>query len=361
MKIKHINVYKKDLGNTRPYTIAFKTVDEVNNAFVELELENGIVGFGSGNPSEYVVGESLDSTMAVLKEGDLDFMTGRDIRHFYAILEDIQAQLPKNPAARAALDIAVHDAFTQYIEVPLALFLGQQIKSLPTSVTIGIKNVQETLDEAKEYYDMGFRVLKVKTGSDVDEDIERMKKLRETYGNEFVIRVDANQGYDRSALSKFFDATHKDNIELIEQPLPAAAVDELKAQPGEIKKIIAADESLISPVDAFHLASPPAASGIFNIKLMKSGGIHPGRQIASIAQASGTELMWGCNDESAISISAALHTALGFKNTKYLDLDGSLDLVEDVVTGGFKIKDGWMSVGGQSGLGVNRLIDLKDS
>lgn len=354
MKIKHLNVYKKDLGNARPYTIAFKTVDEVNNAFVELELENGITGFGSGNPSEYVVGESLDSTMTVLQEGDLDFMIGRDIRHFYTLLEEIQARFPKNPAARAALDIAIHDAFSQYLGVPLALFLGQKIKSLPTSVTIGIKNVAETLEEAKEYYDMGFRVLKVKTGSNVDEDIERMKKLRETYGKEFTIRVDANQGYDPAALSHFFYTTRNDNIELIEQPLPAASVEQLKAQPDDIKQIIAADESLISSKDAFRLASPPAASGIFNIKLMKSGGIHPGRQIASIAQASGTKLMWGCNDESAISISAALHTALGFTNTKYLDLDGSLDLLEDVVTGGFEIKDGWMSVGSQSGLGVTK-------
>ncbi len=355
MKIKNIRVYKKDLGNTRPYTIAFKTVDEVNNAFVELELENGIVGLGSGNPSEYVVGESLDSTLEVLNGGDLDFMIGRDIRELYGILDDIQAQLPENPAARAALDIAVHDAFTQLIDVPLGVFLGQKIRSLPTSVTIGIKNVEETLDEAREYYDMGFRVLKVKTGKDVDEDIERMKKLRELYGNKMVIRIDANQGYDSTTLKMFFESTKSCDLELIEQPVPAKAVEELKALPGEIKKVVAADESLISPADAFNLAAPPSASGIFNIKLMKSGGIHPGRQIADIAQASRTELMWGCNDESAISISAALHTALGFTNTKYLDLDGSLDLVEDVVSGGFEIRDGWMSIGKKSGLGVTKI------
>lgn len=350
MKIKNINVYLKDLGNNRPYTIAFKTVSAVNNAIVEIELENGIVGRGSGNPSEYVVGEALTSTMEQLNK--VDFIVGRDIRQFYSILNDIQEKLPKNPAARAALDIAVHDAFTQYLDVPLALFLGQKIKSLPTSVTIGIKNVEDTMEEAKEYYDMGFRVLKVKTGLNVDEDIARMKKLREVYKDEFLIRVDANQGYTVEQLTKFFKETAVDNIELIEQPIPAKAIDDLKNLPADIKRVIAADESLINPTDAFVLASPPAASGIFNIKLMKSGGIYPGRQIATIAQASNTELMWGCNDESAISISAALHAGLGFSNTKYLDLDGSLDLVEDVVSGGFDIKDGWMTVTGRSGLGV---------
>ncbi len=352
MKIKNLSVYKKDLGNNRPYTIAFKTVDQVNNAIVEIELENGMIGRGSGNPSQYVVGESLDDTMAAL--GNVDFLIGRDIRTFYSLLNDIQTKLPKNPAARAALDIAIHDAFAQYLGQPLAIFLGQKIKSLPTSVTIGIKNVADTLAEAQEYYDMGFRVLKVKTGLDVEEDIARMKKLREVFKNEFIIRVDANQGYTVANLTHFFKETEKDNIELIEQPIPAKAIAELKALPAAIKKIIAADESLINPNDAFTLASPPSASGIFNIKLMKSGGIYPARQIAVVAEVSGIELMWGCNDESAISISAALHASLGFANTKYLDLDGSLDLVEDVVKGGFEIKEGWMSVTHKPGLGVSK-------
>ncbi|MEM9296821.1 MAG: dipeptide epimerase [Bacteroidota bacterium] len=353
MKIKKIKVYQKDLGNKRPYTIAFKTVDKVYNALVEIELENGIIGYGSGNPSEYVVGESLTSTMDVLNGGDLDFIKGRDIRHFYSILNDIQETLPKNPAARAALDIAIHDAFTKYLDIPLAQFLGQRINSLPTSVTIGIKNVEDTLEEAQEYYGMGFRIVKVKTGKTLEEDIARVKKLREKFGKQFIIRVDANQGYNTEMLLKFFYDTKEDEVELIEQPVPANAINELKKLPDEVKKIIAADESLIDPSDAFTLASGSRASDIYNIKLMKSGGIFPARRIASIAQAASIDLMWGCNDESSISITAALHSAMSFSNTKYLDLDGSLDLVVDVVNAGFEIKDGWMSVTGRSGLGVN--------
>ena len=63
----------------------------------------------------------------------------------------------------------------------------------------------------------------------------------------------------------------------------------------------------------------------------------------------------GCNDESRISITAALHLALATSNTKYLDLDGSLDLARDVVTGGFELKDGMMSLTDQPGLGVKRI------
>ncbi|ELR68853.1 L-alanine-DL-glutamate epimerase [Fulvivirga imtechensis AK7] len=355
MKIESIEVWRMNLGNTRPYTIAFKTVDDVDCVFVKLNLENSTFGLGAGNPSQQVVGESLDDTLNTLSEENLEFLIGRDIREFYGLLDEVVRNFPKTPAARAALDIAIHDAFTKHLGVPLAMFLGQKIRSMATSVTIGIKNVEDTLKEAQEYYEMGFRVLKVKTGKDVDEDIERMVKLREVYGNQMIVRVDANQGYDVAALKKFYDKTGKLDIELIEQPTPAMDIQLLKQLPDPIKAIIAADESLLSPKDAFTLASPPGASGIFNIKLMKSGGIYPGRQIAMIADVSGTDLMWGCNDESAVSISAALHTALCFSNTKYLDLDGSLDLVVDAVSGGFQIKDGWMSVTDKPGLGVELL------
>ena len=352
MKIKSIDVWRMNLGNTRPYTIAFKTVSDVDSVFVKLTLENGIYGIGAGNPSQQVVGESLDDTLTTLSEENLQFLIGRDIREFNGILHEVMTRFPKTPAARAALDIALHDGFCKYLGVPVAAFLGQKIDKMETSVTIGIKNVADTLEEAQEYYDMGLRCLKVKTGHDVDEDIERMVKLREVFSSQMKIRVDANQGYEKEDLFKFFNDTKALDIELIEQPLKSSNIMEMKTLPDEVKGLIAADESLKSPENAFELASPPMASKIFNIKLMKSGGIYPAIQIANIARVSGVELMWGCNDESAVSISAALHAALCFSNTKYIDLDGSLDLVQDAVSGGFKIENGWMSVTDKPGLGV---------
>lgn len=352
MKIRNIRVWKKDLGNKRPYTIAFKTVSDVGSVFVRLELDNGLTGIGAGNPSFHVVGETLDDSMNALSEGNLEFLKGRDVRDFYALLKEVQERMPKTPAARAALDIALYDVFTKYLEKPLGVFLGQKIKSMETSVTIGIKNPVETVAEAEEYYDLGFRCLKVKTGLSPEEDVERMVKLRERFGNTMRIRVDANQGYDRAGMEKFYNETLDHDIELIEQPIKFDAVDEMKSLPDKIKRLIAADESLKTPKDAFRLVSAPRACGIFNIKLMKSGGIFPALQIARIAEASDTELMWGCNDESAVSISAALHAALSSHNTKYIDLDGSLDLVVDVVKGGFEIENGYMSLTDKAGLGV---------
>lgn len=355
MKIKSIKTWVTDLGNTKPYVIAFKTVDEVKNAFVEITLDNGISGIGAGNPSEYVVGENLNQTVAALAEKNIDFLIGRDIREMRQLLYELLIKFPANPGARAALDIALHDAFTKHLGIPLVKFLGQKIFSLPTSNTIGIKNVEETLKEAEEYGQRGFTVLKVKLGKDLEEDIERMVKLREKFGKKFVIRIDANQGYDAQQTIEFFKRTKDLDIELIEQPLPAKAITAMKALPDEIKKKIAADESLISPKSALELVKPPNAAGIFNIKLMKCGGIDQALRIADIAYQENIELFWGCNDESIVSITAALHTAFACANTKYIDLDGSLDLARDEVKGGFILKNGVMYCSDKPGLGVDRI------
>lgn len=354
-KIKSIKVWDADLGNTKPYTIAFKTVDQVRNAFVEITLDNGTTGIGSGNPSEYVVGESLAQCLEALAEKNIEFLIGRDIRELHQLTFEIWQRFPKNPSARAALDIALYDALTKHLDIPLVRFLGQKIQSLPTSNTIGIKNVEETLREADEFVARGFKILKVKLGKDLQEDIERLVKLRERFGNRVVIRIDANQGYSLGDTKDFFARTQHLDLELVEQPLPARAVEEIKSFPDEIKDKLAADESLLTPADALRLVEPPRAAGIFNIKLMKCGGVSQALKIADIALLANVDLFWGCNDESIVSITAALHAAFASANTKYIDLDGSLDLGNDVVKGGFILKDGVMYCSDKPGLGVERI------
>jgi L-alanine-DL-glutamate epimerase-like enolase superfamily enzyme len=355
MKIKSIKSWSADLGNTKPYTIAFKTIDEVNNAFVEIELENGLTGIGAGNPSEYVTGESFEQCETALKEANIQFLVGRDIRELNQLTFEVWKKFPANPAACAALDIALYDAFTKFLDVPLVKFLGQKIQSLPTSNTIGIKNVEETLKEAQEYGERGFKVIKVKLGIDLAEDIERIVKLREKFGKKFTIRIDANQGYDLAKTIEFYNKTKHLDVELIEQPLPAKEIDSMRQLPAEIRKILAADESLLTPKSALEIVKPPVATGIFNIKLMKCGGISQGLKIAEIGLHEGIDLFWGCNDESIISITAALHLAFSCSNTKYIDLDGSLDLARDVVKGGFILRDGVMYCSEKPGLGVEKL------
>ena len=352
MKIVSVRSYLKRMALTKPYTIAYNTFSDVRLAFLEVELENGMIGYGSGSPAEDVVGETTEQTLANLQTEFVHQFIGRDIRQFQQIIFESAIHFPHLPGTLAAIDIALHDAFGKFIGCSIAEFYGVKTKALPTSMTIGIKNVQETLDDAAGYRDLGFTVLKIKTGLNLEEDIERVTKLRERFGNHFTIRVDANQGYTIDDLKKFIAATKGQGLELIEQPLPVGKEKELMQLDLSERKLLAADESLKNPEAALKLTTDKPF-GIYNIKLMKCGGIMGAREIATIAQHSGTDLFWGCNDESIISITAALHIAYASVNTKYIDLDGSFDLAEDLVTGGFELKDGCMHINQLPGFGFN--------
>jgi L-Ala-D/L-Glu epimerase len=352
MKIRKISIRKEDLELVRPYTIAFKTVSHVENGIIIITCDNGMTGYGAFNPSHEVIGEELQDALNILTEQSVDWLIGRDIADFDAIIKKVQKNFAASPSARIGLEIALYDLHAQSLNIPLVRWLGQKIFSMPTSITIGIKNVIDTLTEAEEYVGRKFRILKVKLGISLDEDIERIIRLREKYAGSIDIIIDANQGYNTESLATFYSKTAHLGIKLIEQPLPVGQEKEMKKLPADIKKLVAADESLINPSDAVRLADSPSACGFFNIKLMKCGGISEALKIAGTAASGDIQLMWGCNDESIISITAALHTAFSCAHTRFIDLDGSLDLAKDVVGQGFILKEGIMSIADKPGLGL---------
>jgi L-alanine-DL-glutamate epimerase-like enolase superfamily enzyme len=236
------------------------------------------------------------------------------------------------------------------MDLPVVDFYGRHIYSLPTSITIGIMAVEDTVKESREYINLGFKVLKVKTGQEVDLDIERVSKIHENF-RDIAIRVDANQGYDAVDLQKFIKETANLGLELIEQPVAVGKEGLLTELDDASRNLLVADESLKNSTSAIRFAAAPQSFGNYNIKLMKCGGLLGAFDIATIANAANINLFWGCNDESIVSITAALHAAFACVNTRYIDLDGSLDLAEDIVTGGFILQDGMMSIRDKPGFG----------
>lgn len=353
MKIRRVESVLEQFALTRPYAIAGQEpVTHVGNVIVRMETDDGVVGLGAGSPGEHVTGETVEACSAALSPAKLEWLHGRDVRSLPALCREAEERFPLTPAARAAVDMALHDALSRRLGVPLSDMLGRVREALPTSITIGIKPVAETLAEADEYLGRGFRVLKLKIGDSLEEDLERLSKLRERIGTRAVVRVDANIGYTLEETAAFFERADRLDIEFVEQPVTREAFGGVRRLPAAWRSRIAADESLHGEKDALALAGPEPACGIYNIKLMKCGGVWPALRIAAIAETAGIALMWGCMDESRISIAAALHAAFASPATRYLDLDGSLDLARDVVSGGFTLENGVMRTTGAPGLGV---------
>ncbi len=356
MRIVECKTWSEDMQLSRPYAVAGELCSEAFNCFIGIRTDNGLMGLGAGSPSPRVTGETLeaaDCALSLVAES----VVGQDPLQLNELCSALEPQMPGVPAARAAVDMALHDLFAQAQGKPLVECLGRVHAALPTSVTIGIQSLDRSLAEADEYLALGFRIIKLKIGDDVEADIEISQRICERLGETVVLRVDGNQGYDTADLQRFLTRTRELKLEFIEQPLPRGRIPEMRALPGDIRYRCAADEDLHTPGDARQLIQEPMAFGIFNIKLMKCGGVHPALRIAALAESADIELMWGCMDESRISIAAALHAALACPATRYLDLDGSLDLAHDIVSGGFTLHDGCLDVIDAPGLGLVLIED----
>lgn len=352
MRIRHLETWQESLPLVRPYTIAFKSVEAVSLHFVRLATDSGLAGIGSAAPTD-ITGETSEACGKALSDIGPDLVVGRDPRQLPEFARSVRTALESSPSACAAIDMALHDLMARAAGKPLVEVLGRRHESLPTSITIGIRSLDDTLREAVEYTRRGFTVLKVKLGHDLQQDIERLGALRRHVGPEIRIRADANQGYNLEQTIRLTEQVARLRIEFIEQPLPAHATGAMRRLPASAARRMAADESLHSADDARRLAEPPHPFGIFNIKLMKCGGISAARDIARIARPAGIQIMWGCMDESAVSIAAALHAAYASAATRFLDLDGSFDLSRDAASGGFRLEGGRLHTLELPGLGAS--------
>ena len=143
---------------------------------------------------------------------------GEDVRHLPRLLRQLEIEFPKAPAARAAADMALHDLLAHRLDLPLTDMLGRCHAALPTSVTLGLRSLDETFAEAKEKVGQGFSVLKVKLGQDSEADLELLHRLREEIPKDTLLRVDPNQGYDLQALQTILAKFDELRLEFVEQP-----------------------------------------------------------------------------------------------------------------------------------------------
>jgi L-alanine-DL-glutamate epimerase-like enolase superfamily enzyme len=352
LKIVKAEHWTEPLALFRPYRIAGRTITDIENHFVRLQADTGACGYGAASPGDEVTGETLPDCADALDAHLEACLLGKDLNGFLALIRDCRQALCSGPAALAAVEMAILDLVGKGFNLPVADLFGRRHHSLPTSVTIGIQDVSQSLHEAQEFISQGFRILKIKIGDVPEQDIELLHRLRETVGPNIGLRVDGNQGYAREDLLAFERKTRDLHLELIEQPLPVGQLEPMRTLPDALRSRCAGDETICTPEDALWCTHPPRPFGIYNIKLMKCGGIIPALKMAGIARMAGIELMWGCNDESRVSIAAALHAAMAASATRYLDLDGSFDLGRDLFQEGFCIQNGELQLTGRPGLGV---------
>jgi L-alanine-DL-glutamate epimerase-like enolase superfamily enzyme len=352
LKITQLEIWPAELKLSEPYTIAYETVTSVTNLFLRIETDKGLTGYGCSSPDYEVTGETPASVQKDFRDTIEPVLNGIDPLKIAAINEKLLGRLPKHPASIAMVDMALYDILGKLAGLPVYKLLGGYRDSIKTSVTIGILDVNETLERARNLTATGFRALKIKGGKNLSADIERVIKVRETVGRSVELRFDANQGFTAEQTLEFVEAVRSAKLELLEQPTPREQIDLLGKLSSQVAIPVMADESLLGLRDAFRLAKRDLADMI-NIKLMKCGGIYQALHINSVARAAGFEVMVGCMDEPALGISAGLHFAMARPNVAYADLDGHLDLINDPTADAVILKKGKLYPTGKPGLGFD--------
>jgi L-alanine-DL-glutamate epimerase-like enolase superfamily enzyme len=260
-----------------------------------------------------------------------------------------------NPAAKAAVDMALHDVLGKTVGKPLFMLIGGYRTEVMTDITLGIKPAKQMAVDATKSVKKGFRALKLKLGTDPAEDVERVRTVRKAAGDDVQIRVDANEGWTVKKAVEVLNKIEKFKIQFAEQPVSAKDIKGLREVRRNSPVPIMADESVHSPQDAMRLIQAEAVD-LINIKLMKCGGILNGRKIAEVAEAADVPCMIGCMSESEIGIAAAAHLAAGVKNIQYADLDSDLLLKDKLVKkGGPNVKDSARTFTKGCGLGVEEM------
>ena len=352
MKIVQIEAIPVALSMNEPYHIAYETVSETTNIFIRIETSRGINGYGCAAPDEPVTGEKADLLPGTVDSVIIPALKGADPLRRTRLMQKLRIHMKHMPSLLAAVNMALLDILGKSCGLPLWKILGGFRDRMKTSVTIGILPEKETLERAVYWKGQGFRALKLKGGRDVEGDIERLLRVRETVGEAMELRFDANQGFTEEETLRFVTETRKVHLELIEQPTPKNAPELLKAVTRKVAIPVMADESLMTLRDAFRIARRDLADMV-NIKLMKVGGIDEAMQINAVAKAAGLEAMVGCMDESALAIAAGLHFALASPNVRYADLDGHLDLTNDPTAGAVILRNGTLFPRDLPGLGAD--------
>ena len=299
----------------------------------------GITGHGEGAP--IVRYKESAATGVPALEGVRTLLAQADWRQYRKVIGRLHQTVEGHWAAKAAVDIALHDWAAQSMGVPLYRMLGLDKNDAPvTTFSIGIDNPEMTKQKVREAEP--YPVLKIKVGLETDEaTIEAVRSVTKK-----PLRVDANEGgKTKEEAVRKINWLETQGVELVEQPLAAHMLEDMKWVRSKVHIPVIADEASLHPVDIPKLA--PYFDGV-NVKVDKCGGLLEALRMIEMARSLGLKVMLGCMISSSVAITAAASLS---PLVDYADLDGHLLIRNDPFVG-VQVERGRLVLPDGPGLGL---------
>jgi len=279
---------------------------------------------------------------------------GTDAASWRPLAACLTASFEHQETARAGVEMALLNALATSLGIPLYTFFGGAASEVETDLTIPIESAQHMGELARDYAARKIATLKLKVGTGVQKDRERVLAVAEAAPNSALI-LDGNQGFTPTAAVELIASLAAEHVHpiLFEQPTHRHDLEGLRFVTEHVSVPVAADESVHTAADALRVARMGAAN-VVNIKLMKSG-IVEALDIAAVCRAAHIELMIGAMVEPRLAISAAAHLAAGLGGFRFIDLDTPMLLAGDPFTGGYEQHGMTYRLDGvRAGLGVTQ-------
>lgn len=335
-----------------PFTIATGTMHFAQNIFIRVYTNEGIYGVGECSAFPMIAGETQATCFEMAKDF-AQLWKNKDPLNIPERMNELHAYTAYNSTAKSAFDMALYDISAKAAGKPLYAFLGGEKKSMETDLTIGIDTPEAMAEKAVEFKNKGVRIIKVKLGRETEEDVQRIKQIREAIGDTLQLRIDANQGWTHEAAQLALTAISRYNIEFCEQPMRRYN-DHLLPELNRTSPIpIMADESVFDHHDAKRIINSNGCSYV-NIKFAKSGGIAEALNINEVCSAHNIPCMIGGMLESRIALTAFAHFAAATPNIKFYDMDTCmLGHKLDPVTGGVTYNNYFVELPDAIGIGAD--------
>lgn len=360
----------------RPFVTAARRTEAVQFVVAEVLLETcdgrAVRGQGTAAETVRVTGEDartitaalagpIRTALAEVPDGAVADGAVVDARVLLAELsERVARALPGATSAKAAAEVAIHDAVGRAIGCSVITLLGgdearARSLALPMDMTVSLEDPATMARHAREAVASGYRILKIKLGGDIEEDRRRLAAVVEAAPG-VRLRLDANQGWDVAEAIRVINLLTADGlpIDLLEQPVNRDDLAGMAQVRAESAVPIMADESLWSVKDAERILEAGAAD-MFNIKLAKTGGLQQALAIADIAAAAQVPCMVGAMMEPRISIAAAAQLAAAHPAITMVDLDSPEWFAVNEPPGGYEVRAGDLYLLGGPGLGLAAL------
>ncbi len=358
MKICKVETIPFRIPLKEPKQWARGVTKAAEHILVKIYTDEGLVGVSEAPPRPTVYGESQQSIKFAIDQWLGPMIVGLDPFEIERIWDRFDT-IAWNPTAKGALDIGLHDIMGKALNLPCYKFLGCWNNKVHLSWCVHFDSLSSMVKEGREMIEkFGFRALKLKTGMDPKKDVEMVKTMRGELGDEILMYVDANQGYDPFTAIRVINSMAEHNIAMVEEPCPIWDKKGRKRVSQQVNVPLMGDESCFTPAEVKAEIEQDCLR-VVSIKTARTG-FTLSKKIVHLCEQVGVRNLNGLQVDSSVGTLASAHLCAALKNTNFYypsEISSFLLLADDFLKEPLVIKNGCLELADEPGLGIE--IDEK--